>query len=135
MWIFQEKITKYGIASLDVTLGHFEILPTGHESLFTCLNSGWFQSLQYCWLGKLFLHLQATHISYYNCISWSLTRSAFFVLICSSTLMAQMVKHLTAMQETWVWSLGREDPLEEEMETHSSTPAWKIPWMEEPSRL
>ena len=39
------------------------------------------------------------------------------------------------MQETWVWSLGREDPLEKEMATHSRTLAWKIPWMEEPGRL
>ena len=39
------------------------------------------------------------------------------------------------MQETWVQSLGQEDPLEEEMATHSSTLAWKIPWTEERSRL
>ena len=37
--------------------------------------------------------------------------------------------------QTWVRSLGREDPLEKEMATHSSTLAWKIPWMEEPTRL
>ena len=46
-----------------------------------------------------------------------------------------MVKHLPAMQETWVQSLGWEDPLEKETATHSSTLAWKIPWTEEPSRL
>ena len=46
-----------------------------------------------------------------------------------------MVKHLPAMWETWVGSLGWEDPLEKEMATHSSTLAWKIPWMEEPARL
>ena len=46
-----------------------------------------------------------------------------------------MVKNLPAMWETWVRSLGREDPLEKEMATHSSTLAWKIPWMEEPGRL
>ena len=49
--------------------------------------------------------------------------------------MAQMVKRLPAMPETWVQSLGREDPLEKEMAIHSSTLAWKIPWMEEPGRL
>ena len=49
--------------------------------------------------------------------------------------MAQMVKCLPAMQETWVRSLGQEDPLEEEMAIHSSTLAWKIPWTEEPGRL
>ena len=49
--------------------------------------------------------------------------------------MAQMVKRLAAMREAQVRSLGQEDPLEKEMATHSSTLAWKIPWMEEPGRL
>ena len=49
--------------------------------------------------------------------------------------MAQTVKLLPAMWETWVRFLGREDPLEKEMAIHSSTLAWKIPWMEEPDRL
>ena len=49
--------------------------------------------------------------------------------------MAQMVKHPLTMQETWVRSLGWEDPLEKEMATHSSTLAWEIPWTEEPGRL
>ena len=49
--------------------------------------------------------------------------------------MAQTGKNLSAMQETWVQSLGLEDPLEKKMATHSSTLAWKIPWMEEPGRL
>ena len=46
-----------------------------------------------------------------------------------------MVKRLPAVQETWVQSLGQEEPLEKEMATHSSTLAWKIPWTEEPGRL
>ena len=46
-----------------------------------------------------------------------------------------MVKHLPTMRETWVQSLGREDPLEKEMATHSSMPAWRISWMEERGRL
>ena len=46
-----------------------------------------------------------------------------------------MVKRLPAIWETWVQSLGREDPLEKEMATHSSTLAWKISWTEEPGRL
>ena len=49
--------------------------------------------------------------------------------------MAQTVKRLPTMQESRVQSLGWEDPLEKEMATHSSTLAWKIPWMEEPGRL
>ena len=50
-------------------------------------------------------------------------------------LLAQIVKCLPAMRETQVQSLDREDPLEKEMATHSSTLAWKIPWTEEPGRL
>ena len=49
--------------------------------------------------------------------------------------MAQTVKHLSAMQETGVRSLGWEDPLEKEMAAHSSILAWKIPWMAEPGTL
>ena len=49
--------------------------------------------------------------------------------------MTQTVKSLPAMWETQVRSLGREDSLEKEIATHSSTLAWKIPWMEEPGRV
>ena len=49
--------------------------------------------------------------------------------------LAQMAKRLPAMRETWVLSLGWEDPLEKEMTTHSNTVAWKIPWIEDPGRL
>ena len=52
-----------------------------------------------------------------------------------ASLVAQMVKNLPALWETQVQSLGREDPLEEEMATHSSVFAWEIPWTEEPGRL
>ena len=48
---------------------------------------------------------------------------------------AQRVKRLPTMRETWVRSLGQEDPLEKEMATHSSILAWKIPWTEKPGRL
>ena len=52
-----------------------------------------------------------------------------------ASLVAQMVKHLPAMLETQVRYVGREDPLEKEMVTHSGTLAWKIPWTEEPDSL
>ena len=48
-----------------------------------------------------------------------------------ASLVAQRLKRLPAMQETWVRSLGQEDPLEKEMATHSSILAWRIPWTEE----
>ena len=50
-------------------------------------------------------------------------------------LVAQLVKNLPAVQETWVRSLGWEDPLEKEMATHSSILAWKISWTEKPGGL
>ena len=55
--------------------------------------------------------------------------------ILRASLVAQRVKRLPAMRETWVRFLGREDPLEKEMATHSRTLAWRIPWTEEPGRL
>ena len=53
----------------------------------------------------------------------------------NTSLVAQTVKRLSIMRETWVRSLGWEDPLEKEMASHSRTMAWKMPWMEEPGRL
>ena len=55
--------------------------------------------------------------------------------VTRASLVTQMVKRLPAMRETQVQSLGREDPLEKEMATHSRTLAWKITWTEEPGRL
>jgi len=55
-------------------------------------------------------------------------------LIQKASLVAQMVKNLPAMQETWVQSLSQEDPLEGTT-THSSILAWRIPWTEEPGEL
>ena len=52
-----------------------------------------------------------------------------------ASLMAQLVKNQPAMRETWVWSLGWEDPLEKGTTTYSSILAWRIPWTEEPGRL
>ena len=58
-----------------------------------------------------------------------------FIWIPRASLVAQMVKHLPAMQETRVQSLGWEDPLKKEMTAHFSILAWKIPWTAEPGRL
>ena len=55
----------------------------------------------------------------------------FVVYYLVASLVAQRLKPLPAMWETWVQSLGQEDPLEKEMATHSSILAWRIPWMEE----
>ena len=56
-------------------------------------------------------------------------------VLLRTSLVAQTVKRLPIMRETWVRSLGQEDALEKEMAAHSSILAWKIPWTEEPGRL
>ena len=58
-----------------------------------------------------------------------------WISIMRAPLLAQLVKNLPAMQETQVWFLGREDPLEKEMAIYSSILAWKILWTEEPGEL
>ena len=60
---------------------------------------------------------------------------SFQSLFIRDSLVAQMVKSLLVMQETQVWSLSQEEPLEKETATQSSILAWKIPWMEEPGQL
>ena len=57
------------------------------------------------------------------------------ILVREASLVAQVVKNLHAIWETWVLSLGWEDPLEEGMATHSSILTWRIPWTEEPGKL
>ena len=73
-----------------------------------------------------------------NCVVvWTFFGIAFLWESLSfwASLVAQMVKRLPAMQETWVRFLGWEDPLKKEMVIHSTTLAWKIPWTEEPDKL
>ena len=65
----------------------------------------------------------------------SSSSSSVYVYSTSASQVAQRLKHLPAMWETWVQSLGQEDPLEKEMATHSSILAWRIPWTEEPGGL
>ena len=60
---------------------------------------------------------------------------AVMYILFGASLVAQRVKRLPTLWETWVQTLGWEDPLEKEMATHSSTLAWKISWMEEPGGL
>ena len=66
---------------------------------------------------------------------WVAFGVVFPFLLIRTSLVAQTIKCLSTMWETWVQSLGWEDPLEKEMAIHSSTIAWKIPWTEEPGRL
>ena len=65
-------------------------------------------------------------------VSWAKVKN---IIILKCQLVAQMVKNLTATQETRIWSLGQENPLEKGMATHSSILAWRISWTEAPGGL
>ena len=71
----------------------------------------------------------------YVCGSWKTILPTLINSFLYTSLVTQMVKHLPAMRETRVLSLGQKDPLEKEMTTDSSTLAWKTSWMEEPGGL
>ena len=74
-------------------------------------------------------------MSHYNTKQKIIIGHRNYTVLCNLTsLVAQTVKHLPTTRETWVRPLGREDPLEKEMATHSCILAWKIPWTEEPGR-
>ena len=77
------------------------------------------------------LHSQGPHCCrwLYECFQKEVRR------LLTASLVIQTVKNLPAMQETWVRSLGQEDPLEKGMATHSSILAWRISWTEEPGGL
>ena len=79
------------------------------------------------------LYLRFRFISIYRHIY--IIHTHIYMHIHRASLVAQTVKCLSAMQETQVQSLGREDPLEKEMATNSSILAWKIPWTEDPGEL
>ena len=82
-------------------------------------------------LPSIFSSIRVFSIESVLCIRWPNYWSFSFSI--SPTLVAQFVENLPAMQETWVWFLGWEDPLEKEMAAHSNVLAWRIPWTEEPS--
>ena len=84
------------------------------------------RSAFYCWMKFTYLFKNNKDRKHEI---WS--KFFYYLKFCISSLVAQTVKCLSAMRETWVWSLGREDSLEKETATHSSTHAWKIPWMED----
>ena len=78
------------------------------------------------------------YLCYFDLWPHQMDHNFFFLIhssVSGSSLVSQKVKRLSTMRETWVRSLGWEDPLEKEMANHSRTLAWKTPWTEEPGRL
>ena len=124
-WVsFSYQVAKYWAFS-------FSISPTNEYLGLISFRIVWFDLLAVQETLKSLLQ----HHSLKALILWC---SAFFMAQLShpcTSLVAQMVKHLPTMQDTWVQSLGQEDLLGKEMATHSSTLAWKIPWTEELGRL
>ena len=107
---------------------------TGKESAYNPRNPGSVPGLgRFLGEGKGY-PLQCSGLE--NAGSQSRTQfSLCYICVSWASLVAQVVKHLPAMQETRVRFLSWEDPLEKEMATHAGTLAWKIPWTEEPGRL
>ena len=82
----------------------------------------------YIYIIYIYIYIQYTY-TFYICIY---IHSIYIHIYIVASLVAQMVKRLPSVQETWVRYLGWEDPLEKEMATHSNILAWRIPWTEEP---
>ena len=96
--------------------------------------SGSFLVSQFFASGAKVLEFQLQH-RYSNEYSGLISAPYLSELTWNSLWTVMVVKNWPAMQETWVWCLGRKDPLEKEMANHSSTLAWKILWTEEPGGL
>ena len=131
LWIYLIIIYVFICVSMYIPINHL------------CIYVLVYSSIIYV---SIYIAISVSIIYLSICVSvWYLSQEMFLdfyfhiVLAWTSglraSLVAQTVKHLPVMWETWVRSLGVEDPLEKEMATHSSTLAWKIPWMEEPGRL
>ena len=118
--------TKHGSRPLEALGCIGSMVSSGYGLSLGALERSFTQVrvlLLWAWLSSL-VKMATTEQSYLDLVS-----------DVGTSLVAQMVKHLPTMRETWVWSLGREYPLGKEMATHSSTLAWKIPQTEEPGKL
>ena len=126
-WVCLPSIASLGLPSLLSTWNSNSFYPTYYSQVLLGLAQAILDFIALTLLRTLPLSLLM--------IKYPLTRPILFLACYKSSLVAQTVKRLPKMQETQVQSLGWEDPLKNEMATHSSTLAWKIPWTEEPGRL
>ena len=111
-----------------------------HNKLWKILQEMEIQGHLTCFLRNLYAGQEATARTGHGATNWfqigkAVHQGCILSHFLFNSLVAQTVKCLPAMLETWVRSLGQEDPLEKEMATHSSTLAWKIPWTEETCKL
>ena len=98
------------------------------EDFYTYVHEGYNPALSFFWWYLCVVWCQGNKILNYEL---NFTYKYMARKYRGASPVAQMVKNLPAMQETWVWSLGWEDPLEKGKATHSSILAWRIPWKEE----
>ena len=131
------RCKRYGF---DIWLGKIPWVRNGNPPQYSCLGDpmdrgGWQTTVygvakSWTWLKWLSMYTHLFHLTLDS-------RTTGFEFITSWVGLPRWLsgKELPAMQETQVQSLGREDPLEKEMATHSSIHAWKISWTEEPGRL
>ena len=137
VWATREVIHSFNSACVDI------YVLSKYEYARTCVSRKWWVLNNMCqmnlwtntylievlntfwWLSDIFMQIH-TH---------NLVLTIYWAAILLYSLVGETVKRLPAMRETRVRFLGWEDPLEKEMAIHSSTLAWKIPWMEEPDRL
>ena len=130
-----------GSPNVNLNTTRNSVLPGAVNSILTqfplCLNEISWNSvlwLEYCplssWRTGLILHMETLEPS--KDVTYA---SLFKSSSLPASLVAEMITNLSPMWETWVWSLGQEDPQEEGMATHSSILTWRIPWTEEPGGL
>ena len=94
-----------------------------------------FKLTQALWRQGPWLSIWLLHIHPALCTLLAISSCSINISWKYASLVAQTVKNLPAMWDTWVWSLDQEDPLEKEMATHSSLLPWRAPWTEEPGGL
>ena len=120
LFLRSRKITRAIFeTSLRFTFSYSEMESVSYFLCYCCEWIGWIIFV-FPWKR----HNRKRRQENWNCLSFERT-----------SLVAQMIKHLSTMRETRVRALGWEDPLEKEMAIHSSTIAWKIPWTKGPGRL
>ena len=110
------------------------VVSSAYLRLLIFSQQSWFQLVLHPARHLTWCTLHVSYISRVTIYSLVVLLSQFWISRLFQfwfNLMVHRLKRLPAMWETWVWSLGREDPLEKEMATHSSILAWRIPWMEE----
>ena len=112
-----------------------------HVCMYTCMRVSWnkpdAERQTLCDLTSVWGHVYVHVAESLCCTPGTITTLliGYIAIQNRASLLAQMLKRQPAVRETRVWSLGQEDPLEKVMAPHSSTLAWKIPWMEEPGGL